>query len=64
MDQIVNLQEPIFIVLIDVWPHINWEMVTSNLTAVIKVTLMDVTLSKALLYRYSWKTISRRAQPS
>ena len=43
--QIFTLWAPIFIVVINVWPHANWEMVTNNLTAVV-----DVTLGETLLY--------------
>ena len=41
---------PFFATVIDVCYHSNWEMVTNNLTAVIKVALIDVSLSEALLY--------------
>ena len=51
MGQILTLQAPIFIAVINVSPHAYWEQVTNNLTAVFEVTLIVVALSKALLYR-------------
>ena len=47
--QIFTLQEPIFSTLINVLPLTYWKIVTNNLTAVIKVALINVVLSVALL---------------
>ena len=36
----------IFTMVINVWPHANWTMVTNNIITVIDVTLTDVTLMR------------------
>ena len=40
----------IFTAIIIVWPSANWAMAINNLTSVIEVTLIDVTLVKGFLY--------------
>ena len=54
--QILTLQHQ-FLPLIDVWLHVNWGMVTNNLTTGIEVVRIDVTLVEGFLYRsYSAST--------
>ena len=38
------LRAPFFTAVINVWPPTNWTMVTNNLTAIIEVALMNVSM--------------------
>ena len=55
MGQIFTSRATIFVVVINVWPRTHWEMGTNNLTAVIEVSLIGVTLKEAKLYYFNLK---------